>query len=214
MNALDRLLQLQKQGLNEQGIINMLQQEGFPMKDINDSLNQANIKNAISQEPEMTENSYQETMQPANNNYQTPQNDIAGDYSQPAAYPEQSYAQYPDNSAQQGYGGGYYSGTETMTDIAEQVVLKKTHELQKKIDELTQTRNQFQRELDNLKENVRKIESGLDTIQRAIIGKIGEFGESTKVVQRDLENIHGTMSKMMNPLIDNYNELKKLNSRK
>lgn len=33
-------------------------------------------------------------------------------------------------------------------------------------------------------------------------------------IQKDLENMHDTMSKLMNPLIDNYNELKKFNANK
>ncbi len=228
MTALDRLLQLQQQGLSESDIVNSLRQEGFPMKEIEDSLNQARIKNAVSQEPEQNNSEFQESQSNQNvpqQAYQEPPQNISGEYSAPQyaqpdyqTYPAQTDQQYQDYSGQQQYGAYYpdQSGgsTETITDIAEQIVNEKTHEILKKIDELTRVKNANQREIEELKERIKRIENSLDSIQRAIIGKIGEFGESTKMVQKDLENIHGTMSKMMNPLIDNYNELKKLNSKK
>jgi len=225
MIALDRFLQLQKQGLSEQRIITILQQEGSSMKEINDAINQADIKSAVSQESGQANLQHQENQSPQTyqQNY-IPQNNISGDHALPN-YPSlqgQDYSvpqnqQYQDYSGQQSYEGYYQNiggtGTETITDIAEQVVIKKTNEIEKKIEGVIYAKNLLDREVRDLKENLKRIESNLDNIQRAIIGKIGEFGESTKMIQRDLENIHGTMSKMMDPLIDNYNELRKLNSK-
>ena len=221
MTALDRLLQLQQQGLSEQQMANALQQEGFSMKEINDSMNQARIKSAVSQEPEQNNGTYQENVPtaPQDGTYPTPQNTISGEYSQENYPAPQEATQQYQNYAPQQEAGGYYqnpevTNTETMTDIVEQVMAEKTNEIMKKIESLDQIKNSLQREVGELKERLKRIEANMDTIQKAIIGRIGEFGESTKMVQRDLENIHGTMSKMMNPLIDNYNELKKFNSKK
>ncbi len=213
MAALDRLLQLQQQGFAEQEIINVLQQEGFQMKEINDSLNQAKIKSAVSQGSEQYESSVQEN---SIGDYTSGGNYLPVDNAQ-GSYPIQGEQPYTDYPAQQEYGAGYYQdqggSTETMTDIAQQVINEKTQEINKKIDVLTQAKNQNQRDVEELKDRIKRIEASLDVIQKAIIGKIGEFGESTKMVQKDLENIHGTMSKMMNPLMDNYNELQKFNAK-
>jgi DNA-binding transcriptional MerR regulator len=219
MTALDKTIQLQQQGLTEQEIVNTLKEEGVSMKEINDALNQANIKSAVSQESEQNNVPYPEPQQYSDANYPAPQAVPQETYSPQEDPSAQEYQQYQEYPAQQQAYGGYYQdqgtdNTETITDIAEQVVSKKTNELVKKIDELNESKNLIQRELEELKAKVKRIEDGLDSIQKAIIGKIGEFGESTRMVQKDLENIHGTMSKMMNPLIDNYNELKKLNSKK
>jgi DNA-binding transcriptional MerR regulator len=208
---------MQKEGLSEKQIITRLQQEGVALKEINDSMNQARIKNAVSQDTEQENSPYQESISTENLPY--PQTNISGDA------PQQNYTQQPETAApyqeyapDQDYSNYYYqqgiANTETITDIAEQIIAEKNQELAKKIDILTQSKNTFQREIEELKEKVNRIESSLDSIQKAIIGKIGEFGDSTRVIQKDLENIHNTMSKMMNPLIDNYNELKKFNSKK
>lgn len=220
MAALDRFIQMQQEGKSEQQIINSLREEGFPLTEINDAVNQVKIKTAISQEPDQnsqnqtypsySEQSYSQASQETYDSYPTP--DQSQQY--------QSYESSSQGYGQQDYGsydgGGYYqqTSTDTVTDIAEQVVNKKMQELSKILEKVVQTTNSSERELNDIKERIKRIENSLDAIQKAIIGKIGEFGESTRMVQKDLENIHGTMSKMMNPLIDNYNELKKINSKK
>lgn len=209
MTALDRTIQLQKQGFQDNEIVSTLQQEGFQMRDINDSLNQARIKNAVSQESD------NESTMPE---YATPSNPSQPEYS-PQSYPDyNSNDQYSGYDTAQSYDNNYQNqtmgSTETITDIAEQVFNEKTQKLIKELNELVQNNKTIQRDFQELKEKLKRIEDNLDYIQKAVIGKIGEFGESTRLVQKDLENIHGTMSKMMNPLIENYNELKKLNTKK
>lgn len=231
MGVLDRFLELQQQGMGEQDIINHLRHEGYQMKEIEDSINQAKIKSAVSQEPEQAMYNYSpETGYPAQTQYtqdqyaQTPTN-ISGEYPQ-ASYQPYDPSQVDPNQADPNYGGfpqegyeGYYPGmvpnsTDTITDIAEQVFSEKAGSLLKKVDKLVESDKRYKLEIEDLKERMKRIENSLDDIQKAIIGRIGEFGESTKMVQKDLDNIHKTLSKMMNPLIDNYNELKKLNSSK
>jgi predicted nucleic acid-binding Zn-ribbon protein len=58
---------------------------------------------------------------------------------------------------------------------------------------------------------LKRIETTIDKLQQSIIQKIGEFGENTSAIRRDVSNLHDTTSKLMNPLIDNYRELQKIN---
>ena len=48
MATLDKIMEMQKQGLSDADISTQLQNEGIPPAEINDSLNQAKIKNAVS----------------------------------------------------------------------------------------------------------------------------------------------------------------------
>lgn len=217
--SLERFLQLQTQGMNEPQIVGTMQEEGFSMKDINDSMNQAKIKEAVSQEPEQGYGDYNQSIQ----NQYPPQQQMTAALPIPPQeqyVPQEQYAQqYGPYSPEQYQGQGYYpdqgvGSSETFTDIAEQVVSEKTEEITKKVEILVQSKSIMQRDIEDIKQRVKRIEETMDQLQRAIIGKVGEFGESNKIVQRDLENIHGTLSKMMNPLIDNYNELRKMNATK
>ena len=67
----------------------------------------------------------------------------------------------------------------------------------------------MQDKVNDIDARLRRIESTIDKLQQAIIQKIGEFGENTISIKRDVANLHDTTSKLMNPLIDNYRELQK-----
>ena len=98
----------------------------------------------------------------------------------------------------------------TISEIAEQVVIEKLNEFKKKTGDLVSFKNSIQTNVADIDERLKRIENSIDKLQQAVIGKIGEFGESNAMIHQDLDNLHGTVSKLMNPLIDNYNELRKL----
>lgn len=100
--------------------------------------------------------------------------------------------------------------TDTISEIAEQVFSDKFGEFTKKTGDLVAFKNMMQDKVSDLDHRLKRIEETIDKLQQAIIGRIGEFGETNSMIHKDLENLHGTMSKLMNPLVDNYNELRKI----
>ena len=117
----------------------------------------------------------------------------------PQAYPEQDY-----------YAPQGGMDTETISEIAEQVATEKLNEFKAKTGDLVSFKNTIQEKVEDIDDRLKRIETSIDKLQQAIIGKIGEFGESNAMIHKDLDNLHGTVSKLMNPLIDNVNELKKI----
>ena len=216
MATLDRIIELQSSGLSQDQIVQQLQNEGISPKEINESLNQANVKNAISpQEPQVPQS-------PGQQEPQVPQS--PGQQEQPAQMaeqPSQNTEIYPPENQEyyqqtpQAYSGQeYYPQTnapnsETISEIVEQVVSEKLEEFQGKTGDIVQFQTNIKEKVSNIDERLKRIEATIDKLQQAIIGKIGEFGESSAMIHKDLENLHGTVSKLMNPLIDNVNEMKK-----
>jgi archaellum component FlaC len=214
MVQVDRVVQMQQQGMSDNDIINTLKNEGVAPKDISDSIAQARIKMAVSQEE-----GYQESYN---------QSPAAQEQQQPAPtqqYQEQQYAQYPDQQNQQQYAdqstgqqyyypdqGGQSMSIETITEIVDRILSEKLKELNQRIKPVIDFKNKAEEDINDIQDRLKRIESTIDNLQRAIIGKVGEFGQSTALIHRDLENLHGTVSKLMNPLIDNVNEMKKANS--
>ena len=94
------------------------------------------------------------------------------------------------------------------------MLAEKTKELNLKIKSVAEFKIRAEEDIADIKERLRRIEASMDNLQRAVITRIGEFGQSTALIHKDLDNLHGTVSKLMNPLVDNYNEMKKLNSKK
>ena len=213
MATIDRITQLQQQGFQEQEIIEQLKKENYPIKEINEGLNQSRIKSAVYQEqsyPQQDSGMEQSILQqnpPSAEQEQEltpPQAEQYPEYQQPAeGYPADAY--YPEQSSY---------GVDTITEIAEQIVTEKFRKINEQIGDIPIFKERMTSKLNELDSRLKSIENSIESLQQAIIGKIKDFGDSNKVVHKDLENLHDTMSKMMNPLIDNYNELKKLNSKK
>lgn len=245
MGTLDKVIEMQKQGMSDADISTQLQNEGVSPTEINDSLNQAKIKNAVSppentapkqippQEmresimPKISEEQDTETQLQATNDQPMTQEipaqpTTAPQTSTPEIYPPQGQAQeiqpqdnYYQETPQAYSQQDYYvpqtgMDTDTISEIAEQVTTEKLNEYKKKIGDIASFKNTIQNKVDDIDDRLKRIESTIDKLQQAIIGKIGEFGEGNAIIHKDLDNLHGTVAKLMNPLIDNYNELKKI----
>jgi hypothetical protein len=255
VDTLEKVIDMQKQGMNDGEISTNLQNEGVSPKDIDNSLNQARVKNAVSPPGPIGAPTAPSAQPPA----QAPQTgtspapemqaSMMGNGGQeggapmptaappaptgppaaapmeppmapgPEVYPPQGQDQqqdyyYPETP--QAYPAeDYYApqggmDTETISEIAEQVATEKLNEFKAKTGDLVSFKNAIQERVEDIDDRLKRIESSIDKLQQAIIGKIGEFGESNAMIHKDLDNLHGTVSKLMNPLIDNVNELKKI----
>ncbi len=252
MTTLDKVIKMQQQGISDAEISTQLQNEGIAPTEINDSLNQAKIKNAVSPPenttPEQAPPQGMQTSIMSSDSKQPEHTELQAGIQQPTqpmtqeipaqptttpqALPPETYppqipnaqSQMPDIQPQDNYyqetpqaypQQDYYApqagmDTDTISEIAEQVTTEKLNEYKKKIGDISSFKNTIQDKVDDIDDRLRRIENTIDKLQQAIIGKIGEFGESNAMIHKDLDNLHGTVSKLMNPLIDNYNELKKI----
>ena len=210
MATLEKVIELQQQGVPESEISVRLRQEGISPREIDEAITQAKIKAAVSQQPsqEGMEGSITDQEQAPMPEYAqvpapTAEGNFAGYSEAPQAYTGQEY-----------YSQGSGASTETISEIAEQVVNEKFNKFTKKTGDLVKFQNEIREEITDLNERLKRIEGSIESLQRDVLRKVGEFGESNALVHRDLENLHGTVSKLVNPLVDNYNELKKLTGKK
>ena len=232
MATLDKVIELQKSGMSDTDISTQLQNDGVGPGEINDSLNQAKIKNAVSPPENAAQAPGQEMQASIMSNppeqqaaaptqpmaQEAPAQPAAGQPPVPEVYPPQEgapqdayYQDTPQAYSQQDYyapQGGM--DTETISEIAEQVATEKLNEHKKKTGDMVSFRNSTEDKINDIDDRLKRIEATIDKLQQAIIGKIGEFGESNAMIHKDLDNLHGTVSKLMDPLIDNINEMKKI----
>jgi hypothetical protein len=229
METLNQVIEFQKQGMNDGEIYQRLRNMGISPREIQDSIAQAKIKNAVyEQESQMSSGQipateYNQQYPPESPEQSYPQEEPQEQPLQAPTYEEQPQAQeYQDNyytqSPQAYQEQNYYpsqntSNSETISEIAEQIVTEKISELRKETGDISSFKTKIQDKVSDIDERLKRIENSIDKLQQAVIGKIGEFGENTEMIQKNLENLHGTVSKLMNPLIDNFNELKKIAAR-
>ena len=224
MASLDRIIERQQQGKSDAEITIQLQNEGVSPTEINDSINQAKVKNAVAPPeiqpapaaPEGMQSSLTEQPQaqqvempapitPPPTQEATPAEQPSEE--QPQDYYQQTPQAYPDQD--------YYSQQApveagTISEIAQQVATETIEDYKAKVGDVASFKNQIQDKVNDIDDRLKRIESSIDKLQQAVIGKIGEFGESSAMIHKDLDNLHGTVAKLMNPLIDNVNEMKKL----
>jgi len=237
MGTLDRIIEMQQRGTSDTEISTQLQNEGISPTEINDSLNQAKIKNAVSPPEETPQEQVgpqgmQASVMPTQSEQISPQQTISTQSTAQETPSQQEQAteiyppqiQPPEQQAQDNYyqetpqaysQQDYYPpeggmDTETISEIAEQVVTEKLNEYKKKIGDIASFKNTIQDKVEDIDDRLKRIENSIDKLQQSVIGKIGEFGENYAIIHKDLDNLHGTVSKLMNPLIDNYKELKKI----
>lgn len=189
MGALEQIIQFRNQGIADEDIIKTLQNNGFSPKEINDSFNQAQIKNAVSAEaPTNPENI------PPSPEMEQQSNEA---YSQ--MIPEEQDMYYPQ--PQGGGGGDYYSpgefDTSTVIEISEQVFSEKIQTLQKKIDDVAEFKILAESKIHNLLERIKSVEKIIDTLQISILKKVGSYGGNLENIKNEMSMMQDSFRKMV-----------------
>ena len=226
MALLERVVLMKNQGISENQIINSLKEENFSPLEINEAISQSRIKAALStQETEnmnQEENPNQDASINQQENYeqnqqpQYSQEQQYPQYAQEQALPEipqdqnQQYPQYAQEQYGQQYYDpnqqqGYYSQTldvDSVREIAKQEVEGITGKIKKEIDSLTKLKTDVNFEIQNLDNRLKKVESIIQELEKSIIKKIGEYGESIAGISHEMRETQKSFSKVINPLVD------------
>jgi len=280
MGILDKINKMERQGLTEPQIINVLSQEGISPREINEALSQSKIKSAIKFEPENSENpalnqkkslqpenmpinSGEEKMSPSimhasqdsfdNRNpeqnypeyfpekkskkpekdypsqdpqrqnsatqnypeYQPEQQSILEEQAQSMGdYSEQNYSQqnYPEYQPEQQ--SNNFADVETINDIAEQIIEEKIKGIKKGIVLFKRFQEDAIFEIKRVNQRLTKIEENFSNLQTAILRKIGGYGEDIQNISKEMRATQDSFSKILNPLTNNFRELKKITQEK
>ncbi len=207
MGILDQVMQMKNQGMSDNEISVNLQQQGVSPREINNALNQFQIKNAVSGESDIPfpgegqiRGDYASSTQEAYE--KAPKN--AEQYSQP-------YAQQPQEFYPQGAYGGYQNAeaystatsTDTIIELAEQVFSEKIKNIQKQSDQMVEFRTLTQTRLDDLLERIKRMELMIDKLQITILEKISSYGKGFEQTKKEVEMIQDSFGKMVNKIADN-----------
>ena len=232
MVVLEKVKELQQEGMSESQIAKQLRQEGISAKDINEALSQSKIVAAVGpasteSAPEMPTPEAQ--LQPS----QFPQTPPTPTQTMPAPTAEPTeagvqeqpiyptYPEYPTQTAQPGYEynqgqQGYYeyqqptTDIDTINDIAEQIIDNKLAKLKEQVKEIKEFKDNASIEIESINNRLLKLENTMNELQMAIIKKVGDYGEDIKNISKELQATQDTFSKLTNPLTDNIRELQKI----
>ncbi len=168
MSLLDEVMGMQQQGISEGEIIENLQQQGISPGEINEILNQAQVKNAVAGE-QFPEDNFEPQQQEQEIPTQKPQQEF---------YPQQDYQNYSQTT-----------DTDTLIEIAGQVVEEKLKPVLKKLNEVNEFKVVSQLKLEHLENRLKRIEDVIDTIYSAVLNKVGAYGKDLENVKKELDMV-------------------------
>ncbi len=228
MPLIEKINNLQKQGLNSnEEITQKLKEEGYSPREIEEALDQSKVKSIIANANEemqpsiMPPQSSQET-QNINITQQTQQSSQPPQQISQEISPKQETFEQPltqevsaeEYPSYQTYPEYEYQppsmNTEIITEIAEQILTEKMQKVEKQISEFLRFKTDIQEKVKNIDERLRRIEMMIDRLQISILQRIGDYGRNIMDLKEEMEATQESFSKILNPLTENIQELKKI----
>ena len=216
MTILNQVKQMREQGLNDEQIVQQLKEQGNRAMEINQAIEQSEIKAAVSQDNQLTEKMQTQeisetgAIQPSVTDQEQMQELSYEQYEQPPE--ENPEYMYPAPEARQAYSGEYseyqpyqsYSpGTaETTTEIAEQVAEEKISRLKAEIGNIQELKISTERRIKNIGERLKRIEEIIDRLQATIIGKVGSYGQTAEDIKKEMKIMQESFSKALPSLAE------------
>jgi len=221
MTILEQITKMKEQGKGEEEIIGSLREQGVAPKAINDALNQARIKSAVSDsETDQQQFNREIGMAPSSDDpsFEPPLAPVAGQtkdvseaefYSpqpqQQEFYPQQeaNEQQYYQNSGyeNQGYANASFDSN-TMIEIAEQIFAEKISPIKRQLEDLNEFKVLTQTKLNSVEERTKRIEALMDKLQLAILDKIGSYGRNLESIKKEMTMMEDSFGKLVNPLVE------------
>jgi len=201
MAVLEKVRELQKQGLSESQITQSLMNENISPMEISEALSQSKIKSAVSESFEGMQPSAMiqeqvpvETPVPQ---VQMPQQA----YAQQNYAPQETYQQYPQEQQEQTY---YNQGfdLETIRDLARREIESSMLKIRQQIDYLSKNVAEISAKLKIADSKINTAESSIRELNSAIIKKVGEYGEAMVNLSDEMKATQKSFAKVLNPILD------------
>ncbi len=234
MGISEDIKDMRRQGIEDARIIKSLKERGFSETQVNEALEQSKVKKASPGVMDMSQKGMQPSILPAeqgggfgSQELQVPsptpaekkkpvvksmtpsvkgeQKEQQSPYAGPQ-YPmaEQMEFAYPEQ--QQGFG----IDSESIEEIAEEIVAEKFDELQTKLGNLMEWRSFVEAKISSLSDRVKRIEDSIDKLQSAVVGKVQDYSKEIKTLGGGMRSLEMSFSKVLDPLLQNISELKKI----
>ena len=185
-------------------IVSNLSDNNYSQTQINDAINQADIKSTIAGGYPYSEQSNMrrlESLAPAPSS-----SDLEPSYmpDEEPAYMQPEYQTEMIPSQQPAY------QDEHVEELVESVVNEKWDELTEKIGNLATWKETTKNEIESIKQEVLRFEQRLENLQKAVLGKINDYDKGIQAIGTDIKALEQVLQKILGPLTTNVKELSKI----
>ncbi|HII14972.1 MAG TPA: hypothetical protein HA362_01555 [Nanoarchaeota archaeon] len=101
-------------------------------------------------------------------------------------------------------------GYDEMQSVVEEIIDEKWKELLTSMGDITTWKVQVEDDLEAAKQEILRLQSRFDTVQAAVVGKVGEYEGSMRDLSTDMKALEQVMQKILEPLTANIKELNRI----
>jgi hypothetical protein len=106
--------------------------------------------------------------------------------------------------------GGVTLLTEDLEEISEAIVQEKWNKFEKDWDKLMDWKDDMDESIVELRTTLKNIDDKMDTIEKAVLGKVGDYSKSIGGVKTELKAMQKVFSDVMPVFTENVKKLKEL----
>lgn len=94
--------------------------------------------------------------------------------------------------------------------MIETVVEEKWKAYSEKFGDIGVWKNQIENDLESIKQEVLRLQKRFDSMQAAVVGKVGEYGKGMKDISAEMKALEKVFEKILDPLTRNIKDLNKI----
>lgn len=196
----DRVLNLRKQGMTNNQIIQSLQGEGYSSSQVFDALSQADIKGNAPEQPSGPQ------PQAQNQNSAQPTPESPG---MPPP-PGMGMPPPPGQNVQQPSQQESQEVSEQVESLVESVVEEKWEELIKGVEKIAEWKQDADRRLVRIEEDIKNLKKNFDDLHKGVLGKISEYDRGVREVGSSIDAMEKVFKKSLPEFTKNINELSRI----
>ena len=195
-STITQIMDMKKQGLSNNQIIQNMQRAGFTNSQIFDAMNQLETKNAVDNLVPM--------------NQLTPQGNapFPPGMGQSMPPPMQNNQMPPQNPAQQAVAKS--DSTVKTEELIEAIIDEKWSDLINNVQKIVEWKNRAETRISSLEMQIENLKDGFDQLNKAVIGKISDYDSHILDVGTEIKAMEKVFSKVLPSFTENVHDLTRI----
>ncbi len=210
---IQHVVSMRDQGMSNNQIIQNLQRFGYSLDQVNNALNQADIKVGISPAPSFAG--------PAGGMPGSPSPSPRPDFGSgpvpptgPGAAPRMGPSFAPSlGSAPEELSEELSERDERMHEIAESIIEEKWNELMESVTRIIEWKDGIETRMAKAEQQLTDMRSSFDKLHEGVLGKLGEYDKGISTVTVEIKALEKVFQKILPGFVENVHELSKITER-
>jgi|TARA_Y100000310_G_scaffold341734_2_gene441841 hypothetical protein len=215
---IEKVLEMQKQGIQSKDIISNLKTEGYKHNEISGAMDQAAVKNELNNIPAPSTEPVGDVpialmnapspSQPTPGKQEMPQPEISKE-------PQQIIPSQPMETQQTGFAPEPLerASYDVIEEIAESIIKEKWDELIKNVGDIKLWKERTDVDLEGVKQELVRTQEKFENLQTAIMGKIADYSEGINNVGTDIRALEKVLERILSPLSKSVKDLKEVSEK-